>query len=135
MGRMPKIGLAFLLSACCLAPGLRPAGAAETDADQAPNWNTLADCAAGYLANWQDRQSSPDRTKEMGDMIHAQSDQYKAAATKTYETQSGLSEAESVQFVDTYVQDQLPRFVTMDKAGKLETFIDECPQADDSDQD
>ena len=34
-----------------------------------------------------------------------------------------------------YVQDNLPRFIAMDKAGQLEAFIDECPQADDSAQD
>jgi hypothetical protein len=134
---MRKIGLAFLVAmACGLASSSPMAGeAADETADQPPDWTALADCSAGYLANWQDRQSSPGRTKEMGDMIRAQSDQYKAAATKTYQAQSGLSEAESAQFIDTYIQDQLPRFVTMDKAGKLETFIDECPQADESDQD
>ncbi len=120
---------------CSFAPVGARAADDQTEADQAPDWTALADCAAGYLANWRDRQGSPDRTKEMADMIRAQSDQYKTAAAKAYQARTNASESDAAQIVDKHVQDNLERFVTMDKAGKLIAFIDECPQADDSDQD
>jgi hypothetical protein len=158
---MSRIGLTIVLAGCVLAamPSFaaqtadQPSAQADDDVDQpaepgqpddqaaeqtptkAPDWNTLADCATGYLANWKNRQGRADRTKEMGDMIRAQSDQYKAAAAKAYQTQASVPETEAKQFVDMYVDANLDRFVMMDKAGELESFIDECPQTDDSDQD
>ena len=109
--------------------------AAESETDEAPGWTDYADCAAGYLANWQDRLSKPDRSREMSAMIRTQSDEYKATAIALYQQDSKTGADAARGVVETYIQDSLARFAAMDKAGKLESFIDECPQTDDSDQD
>ena len=134
MGRTAK---ALLVSGCCLhlIGSTAVARAEEADKDDNPAWTTYADCAAGYLANWQDRLSSPDRSRDMSNMIQAQSDEYKMAAARAHRAQTKSGEEEAARAVDTYVQGNLPRFIAMDKAGQLEAFIDECPQADDSSQD
>ena len=134
MGRTAK---ALLVSGCCLQIIGSACAARAEEADSADNtaWTTYADCAAGYLANWQDRLSSPERGRDMSNMIRAQSDEYKTTAARAHRAQTKSGEEEAARAVDAYVQDNLPRFIAMDKAGQLEAFIDECPQADDSAQD
>ena len=56
-------------------------------------------------------------------------------AARAHRAQAKSSEAEADRAVDDYVRDNLQRFIDMDNAGQLEAFIDECPQADDTDQD
>ena len=134
MGRTAK---ALLVSGCCLhLMGSAVVARAEEAGDEDHTaWTTYADCAAGYLANWQDRLSNPERSRDMSNMIRAQSDEYKAAAARAHRAQTKSGEEEATRAADDYVRDNLSRFIAMDKAGQLEAFIDECPQADDSAQD
>ena len=68
MGRTAK---ALLVSGCCLQIIGSACAARAEEADSADNtaWTTYADCAAGYLANWHDRLSSPERGRDMSNMI------------------------------------------------------------------
>jgi len=126
--------IAIILAGCGLFAGLGPA-VAQDKGEPSPTWTAFADCAAGYLANWKDRLSSPTRTREMSDMIHAQAGDYRNAAAELYQTQQKSNEDAADKAVEAYIQVNLARFVAMDKAGKLETFIDECPQIDTAGQD
>ncbi len=127
----------LLISGCCLLlfRGAAPACADETETRDNPSWTVYADCAAGYLANWQDRLANPERSRDMSNMIRAQSDDYTTAAIRAHRAELGSAEPEASRAVEDYVRANLQRFIDMDQAGKLEAFIDECPQADDSDQD
>ena len=134
---MDRTAKALLVSGCCLQLIGSTASARAEEADNGDNtaWTVYADCAAGYLANWQDRLSNPERSREMSTMIRAQSDEYRIAAARAHSAQTKSGEEQAARAVDDYVRDNLPRFVAMDKAGQLEAFIDECPQANESAQD
>ncbi len=120
--------LAALAAVAALA--VSPLGAPAARAAGAPGWQSFADCAAGYRANWKDRLSDPSRPPEMRDTIKAQSDDYEAAAVRRYRAQTGASEAAAKQAVAGYVADRLADFVAMDKGDKLNDFLDRCPQPD-----
>jgi hypothetical protein len=91
-------------------------------------WQAYADCAAGYLANWQDRLADPSRSKQMADTIRSQSKDYETAAARRYAEQKGAGKAEAAKAVHAYVEANVARFVAMDKKGQLIQFIDACPQ-------
>jgi hypothetical protein len=97
-------------------------------ADSEPRWQVYAGCAAAYQANWQNRLSDPSRKPEMSTMIRDESEQYKLAAVGYYEKDNKASKDEANRGVEVYVGTSIERFIAMDKAGTLETFIDKCPQ-------
>jgi hypothetical protein len=132
---MDRMLLRTVVTATFFGIGCVPALAAEAATEQTPGWTDYADCAAGYLANWQDRLTKSDRSREMSAMIHTQSDEYRRVAARLYQSASKTTPDLAADAVETRVRESLPRFTAMDKAGKLESFIDECPQTDDSDQD
>lgn len=105
---------------------------AQTGVSQQPHWQAYADCAAGYRANWQDRRSDPSRSKQMADMILMQAEDYEAAAGRRYVLEERAGEEDAKRAVHSYVEAQLDRFIAMDKADKLNDFLDRCPQPDDS---
>ena len=100
-------------------------GGAQAPSGSAPQWQIYAGCAAAYQANWQLRQSS--RSREMSNMIQEQAEDYKAKAAKFYESELKAQPSEARRTVETYVSSNLDRFVAMEKAGTLETYIDRCP--------
>lgn len=120
----------LLISAAAAALLLAAPGsiAAETP------WQTYADCAAGYLANWQDRLADPSRSKQMANTIRAQSQDYEMAAVRRYAAQKLTDEAQAAEAVRAYVKANLARFVAMDNNGQLNHFLDSCPQPDASDR-
>lgn len=122
---MPKslLPLVWCAAVACVAPA---GAAAET------HWQAFADCAAGYLANWQDRRSDPSRSKQMADTIRSQSKDYEATAVRRYADQNRTAEAQAEQAVRAYVKGNLARFIALDKKGQLNRFLDACPQPDEN---
>ena len=108
------------------------AGAHTGCAADEVSWRAYADCAAAYRANWKDRLSDPTRTAEMRDSILAQSKDYETAAARRYRMQTGAESDKAKAAVHDYVEANLPRFVSLDKRDALNSFLDKCPQADDS---
>ena len=45
-------------------------------------WQTIADCAAGYRANWQNRLTGFNRSRDMSNMIEMQANDFLEAAIK-----------------------------------------------------
>lgn len=115
----------WVAAAACVISAAPAVVAAET------SWQAYADCAAGYLANWQDRLTDPSRSKQMADTIRSQSKDYETAAARRYAEQKGAGKAEAAKAVHAYVEANVARFVAMDKKGRLNGFIDACPQPDD----
>jgi hypothetical protein len=101
-------------------------------AQSAVDWRAYADCAAGYRANWQDRLTDPSRPPSMRDMIRGQADDYQAAAVRYYRQETGAEEQPAQEAVAAYVDQNLARFVALDKKAELNDFLDRCPQPDDS---
>lgn len=124
---MRKFSLSRL---CAAAAGAALLVSAAVAADTP--WQAYADCAAGYLANWQDRLTDPSRAKSMADMIRSQSKDYETAAARRYADQERVDGAHAAQAVRKYVEANLARFIALDKKGQLNRFLDGCPQPDET---
>lgn len=122
---MYKSSLSALAAAAVLTAFVAPAGVSA-----GTRWQAYADCAAGYLANWQDRRTDPSRTKSMADMIRTQSKDYETTAVSRYIDQNGAAKAQAEKAVRDYIQANLNRFIALDKNGKLNDLLDACPQPD-----
>jgi hypothetical protein len=107
-----------------------PALAETKAADPSTPRPTMADCAAAYQANWQNRLTGFDRSRDMSNMIQMQSDDYKAAAVRHSQKEEKISEVDAKRRVDAHITGNVARFVAMDKAGTLEAFIDNCPEVE-----
>ena len=88
----------------------------------------MADCAAAYQANWQNRLSGFDRSRDMSNMIQMQSEDYKAAAVRYSQKEEKASEEDAKRRVDAHIASNVARFIAMDKAGTLEALIENCPE-------
>ncbi len=113
---------------------LSPSIVTAADSNAEPQWQLIADCAAGYLGNWQNRQSDPERAPDMSTMIRELSDEYKVAAIRFYVRELHSTEAVAEQEVSKRMEDALAGFIAMDKKGELIPFLDACPQPYDEDQ-
>jgi len=121
------------LSLALLAHSVTVAYSADDkSSSQSWGWQTTADCAAGYLANWQNRLSDPNRSHSMSDSIQTQFEDFAAAAARSYQSEMKSSAAEAQRSVESYIRIHVDHFVAMDRAGALESFLDTCPQIDDS---
>jgi hypothetical protein len=89
---------------------------------------TMADCAAAYQANWQNRLSGFDRSRDMSNMIQMQSEDYKAAAVRYSQKEEKVSLEDAKRRVDAHIASNVARFIAMDKAGTLEALIENCPE-------
>lgn len=119
----PLLIAAAAIASACGAPRL---------VDAADAWQTYADCAAGYRANWQDRLNDPTRPPNMRDMIRSQADDYLKAAVHRYSRGVATDESRAGEAVRRYIDANLARFIAMDKRDELNTFLDKCPQLEDS---
>jgi hypothetical protein len=100
-------------------------------ADTAPHWEAFASCAAAYRANWQNRLSDPSRPPSMAAMIHDEFEEYRQVAIAHYEKDQRASKDEASVKVDAHVNGKIDQFIALDKAGKLDAFIEGCPQPED----
>jgi hypothetical protein len=118
-----------------LALSAATASAAETylPPAAAQQWQAYANCAAGYQANWQDRLTDPRRTRDMSNMIHDQSDDYKKAAIGFYQSEQKASPEDAHRNVTDYLEANIGGFLAMDAAGTLEAYLDTCPQLEAND--
>jgi hypothetical protein len=125
----------FRSSFVLLAISAATASAAEVPSPPvaAQQWQTYANCAAGYQANWQDRLTDPRRTHDMSNMIHDQSEDYKKAATGFYQSEQKASPEEASRNVADYLAANIGGFLAMDAAGTLEAYLDTCPQLEAND--
>ena len=89
---------------------------------------TMADCAAAYQANRQNRLSGFNRSPDMSNMIQMQSDDYKAAAVRHHQKEENLSADDAKGRVEAHIAANVARFIAMDRAGTLEALIDNCPE-------
>jgi hypothetical protein len=124
------------LGAClCLLVMAAVAGAAgraaAADTASAPRWEAFASCAAAYRANWQNRLSDPGRPPSMAAMINDEYEEYRQVAITHYVKDQRASKDEASVKVDAHVNGRIDAFIAMDKAGKLDAFIEGCPQPDD----
>jgi hypothetical protein len=94
------------------------------------SWELLADCAAGYQGNWQNRQTGFNRSQDMSNMIQQQSEDYRTKAVRTYQERTNASLADARERIGSYVAANVERYVAMDRADRLEEFIETCPQID-----
>ena len=90
---------------------------AQPRSDSVPRWEIYAGCAAAYQANWQPRQSDPNRDRDMSTMIREQSELYKNAAIGHYENDVKALPSDARRNVDAYLTANLDRFIAMEKAG------------------
>jgi hypothetical protein len=109
------------------------AAAADTTPASGPRWEAFASCAAAYRANWQNRLSDPSRPPSMAAMIHDEYEEYRQVAITHYVKDQRASKDEASVKVDANVSGKVDQFVAMDKAGKLDAFIESCPQPEDPD--
>jgi hypothetical protein len=119
----------LVISAASGAAGSAPA--ADATPASAPRWEAFASCAAAYRANWQNRLSDPNRPPSMAAMINDEFEEYRQVAIAHYEKDQRASKDEASVKVDAHVNGKLDQFIAMDKAGKLEAFIESCPQPED----
>jgi hypothetical protein len=126
---MKRLGVFVCLMA---APAVAGAGGAVA-ADAAPRWEAFASCAAAYRANWQNRLSDPSRPPSMAAMINDEYEEYRQVAIARYVKDQRAAKDEATVKVDAHVNGRISEFVVMDKAGKLDAFIEGCPQPDDPD--
>jgi hypothetical protein len=89
---------------------------------------TMADCAAAYQANWQNRLSGFNRSRDMSNMIQMQFEDYKAAAVRHFQKEEKASAEDAKRRVDAHIASNVARFIAMDKAGTLEALIENCPE-------
>jgi hypothetical protein len=93
-------------------------------------WQPVADCAAAYHANWQNRMTGYNRSNDMSNMIQIQSEDYKTAAVRFYQRDTRTTADDAKAKIGSYIAANVDRYVAMDKAGTLEDFIEKCPQLD-----
>jgi hypothetical protein len=122
-------GLCVSLGLLALSAGPAWCAQANSPPAAAPNWEVLASCAAAYLANWRNRSSG--RAADMSTMIRDTAELYKAAAIGHYESDRKAPKNEATLSVDGHVKANVERFITMDKAGTLEAYIEACPQPEE----
>ena len=89
---------------------------------------TMADCAAAYQANWENRLSGFNRSRDMSNIIQMQSEDYKAAAVRYSQKEEKASLEDAKRRVDAHIASNVARFIAMDKAGTLEALIENCPE-------
>src|SRR5436190_11996246 len=77
---------------------------------------TMADCAAAYQANWENRLSGFNRSRDMSNMIQMQSEDYKAAAVRHSQKEEKASLEDAKRRVDAHIASNVTRFIAMDKA-------------------
>jgi hypothetical protein len=113
--------------AAYLAAAALASTACAQDDDAAETWLAYADCAAGYAGNVEARDSDPDRTPEMRDMVAEIGADYAAAAARIRQAETGSSAEESDRVVREHVEANIARFVAMDAAGALDAQLEACP--------
>jgi hypothetical protein len=96
--------------------------------EPALSWQTIADCAAAYQANWRNRLTGFNRSPDMSNMIHVQSQDYQATAIRYYQQETKVAPGDAKEKIGSYVTANVDRYIAMDKAGTLEAFLDTCPQ-------
>jgi hypothetical protein len=126
--RRIKIVYRLIFYLYVLAPGSVDTAVAQT---ATPQWEVLANCAAAYQANEQNRLTDPNRTPAMRDSIREESNNYKLSATEYYEKDKNAAKDEADRNVSAHINANVGRFIAMDKAGMLESFIDSCPQLEE----
>jgi hypothetical protein len=126
----PGVLLSMLVMSA-LAGASGKAAAADTAPASGPRWEAFASCAAAYQANWQNRLSDPSRPPSMASMIKEEYEEYRQVAIAHYEKDQRASKDEASVKVDAHVSGKVDQFVAMDKAGKLDAFIESCPQPDE----
>ena len=131
MNRLGVCLSVLVMSAAASAAGR--AAAADTAPASAPRWEAFASCAAAYRANWQNRLSDPNRPPSMAAMIHDEYEEYRQVAVARYEKDQRASKDEASAKIDAHVSGKVDQFIAMDKAGKLDAFIESCPQPEDPD--
>lgn len=117
-----RIRVSVILASLALAAAV-PAVHAAT-----PTWRTFAECAVSYHIDALDKQLNSQRGPGMQRMIQGQSRDYESAAIRLYIQAHGASHAGAQRTVQSYMRTSRRRFMAMSKAGKLEGFIDACPQ-------
>jgi hypothetical protein len=115
------------LALLCLS--IAPASAADTSSPplNSPQWQIYAGCAAAYQANWQHRLADPNRTHDMSNMIHEQSDEYKKVAISYYVREQKTSQDDANKHVTTYVESNVGGFLAMDTPGRLQPYLEQYP--------
>jgi hypothetical protein len=103
----------------------------SADMQAAPRWEVLASCAAAYKANWRSRLADPSRPPSMAAMIHDEFEEYRQVAIAHYEKDQRASKDEAGAKVDAHVNGKIEEFIAMDRAGKLDAFIENCPQPEE----
>jgi hypothetical protein len=107
-----------------LSIGVACSAAAQPE-PSVPRWQIYARCAAAYQANWQLRQAV--RARDMSDMIREQSEDFKNKAMNFYQSDLNVPPTEARQHVDDYLRTSLDEFIAMERAGTLESYLDQCP--------
>jgi hypothetical protein len=129
---MSSLGVCLsLLVMSAVAGAAGRVAAADTAPASAPRWEAFASCAAAYRANWQNRLTDPSRPPSMAAMIHDEFEEYRQVAIASYEKDQRTSKDEASMKIDAHVNSKIDQFIAMDKAGKLDAFIENCPQPDD----
>ncbi len=64
----------------------------------------------------------------MRNMTQEQADDYRKAAVRAYIQMQPTDEAAARQAVNRHIEGEIDRFVAMDKAGKLDGYLETCPQ-------
>lgn len=127
---------ALLFRSCFVLLALSAAAPSAAEPNSPPaaaqQWQTYANCAAGYRANWQDRLTDPNRTHDMSNMIYEQSDDYEKAAVGFYRSGQSTSSDDASRNVAGYVGAKVGDYLAMDAAGTLEAYLDSCPQLEAS---
>ena len=122
-GIIRRLALQFCFLA--LSIGFVCSAAAQPQSSSVPRWEIYARCAAAYQANWQLRQAA--RTRDMSDMIREQSEDFKNKAMNFYQSDLNVPPTEARQHLDDYLRANLDEFIVMERAGTLESYIDQCP--------
>ena len=102
--------------------------AAFPAAANAASWQQYADCSTAYRIDSLDAQLNRSRSDSMKQMIRDQAKDYRTVAISTYAGVKKVSHDAAMTSVDAYLTANGHRFMTMMKAGKLDDFIDKCPQ-------
>lgn len=102
--------------------------AAVPAAAKAASWQSYADCSVSYRIDSMDAQLNKTRSNSMKAMIHDQAKDYRDAAVKTYGAMKKTGHGAAMKVVDGYMARRGHHFTMMMKSGKLDDFIDHCPQ-------
>ncbi len=94
----------------------------------AASWQQYADCSVSYHIDSRDQELNKTRSNSMKVMIRDQAQDYRKAAIKIYVRSEKADRKAAKQAVVSYMKSNGDRFMTMMKTGKLDDFIDKCPQ-------